>query len=65
MAAQELKNALEAQMQAKAMLEVVHDQSGNHINGESSQLTDLVATGSLDYSASNLVLLRCCLAPCC
>lgn len=53
MAAQELKNALEAQMQAKMMLE---DDGAAQINGESSQLTDHIGTGSLmEYSASNLV----------
>lgn len=72
MAAQELKNALEAQMQAKMMLEIADDDDGEHIRGESSQLTDQLGTGSLmDYSASNLVCalhlslrLRLCIKQC-
>lgn len=72
MAAQELKNALEAQMQAKMMLELkLEDErtnTANRLHGESSQLTDQLGTGSLmEYSASNLVCLLhlpvlCCLA---
>ena len=51
LAAQELKNALEAQMQAKQMaMEFAHD-NDKDIKGDSSQLTDPLGTGSLmDYS---------------
>jgi hypothetical protein len=64
MAARELKNALEAQMQAKIMLERNDDDDG-HLKGDSSQLDNTLGTGSLmECSATNLVRLqprpRCC-----
>ena len=67
MAAQELKNALEAQMQAKMMTMEFAHYNDKDIKGDSSQLTDH-GTGSLmDFSASNLVrytLLSPCLLHC-